>query len=110
MKCALRLLWLTGLAVFFPSSLPAVEPPPPVITNINVSGSQKNLRFAPLYPGAQAYTILSTTNLAIPLAPNTNFFIAPYIISVVTNGLTRTTNFGYEWRSTNATGPSGLYS
>jgi uncharacterized protein (DUF1800 family) len=86
-------------------TLLAVDPPPPAITNINLSGQQKNLRFDPLYPAAQVYTILSGTNLSLPLAPNTNFFIGSYIQSTSTNG----TNFGYEWRSTNEPAQAGVY-
>src|SRR5262249_31312134 len=65
---------------------------------------QLGLQFEP-YPAASSYTILSGTNAALPLAPNTNFFLAPFIISASTNG----TNYGYEWRITNGTAPSGLY-
>jgi len=104
MKSTFILRWPTCFAVLFQASLLAVEPPPPVITNINVSGSQQGLRFDP-YPGAQAYTILSGTNLAFPLTPNLNFFQAPYVLSTTTNG----TNFGYEWRITNNTAASGFY-
>ncbi len=49
--------------------------------------------------------ILSGTNAASPLTPNTNFFLAPFVTSISTNG----TNYGYEWRITNSTAPSGLY-
>src|SRR5947207_9999866 len=82
----------------------AADPPAPVITNINFSGSQRALRFDP-YPAAQAYTILSTTNLAVPFTANTNFFQAPFVLSSATNG----TNYAYEWRITNNTAPSGFY-
>jgi uncharacterized protein (DUF1800 family) len=90
----------TGPAV----SLPAAPPPAPVITNLNLNGPQRNLRFAP-YPAAAAYTILGTTNLALPLAADTNFALAPYVAGLSSNG----TNFGYEWRATNAAGPAHYY-
>ena len=82
-------------------------PPPPAITNFNLQGPQKNLRFAP-YPGAQAYTFLSTSNAAVGFTPDTNFFPAPYTnISLV--GAVLVTNVDYEWRATNVTGGARLY-
>jgi hypothetical protein len=95
-------LWLAGCLVA--SVALASDPVAPVITNINGSGATRNLRF-PLYPGAQAYTILGGTNLAQPLVANTNFILSPYIFSASTNG----TNYGYEWRITNAVAPAGFY-
>lgn len=97
----ISLLFAVELAA---SSALAVEPPAPVITNFNLNGAQKNLRFAP-YPAAAAYMILSTTNLAQPFAANTNFIFSPYVSSTNVNG----TNYGYEWRATNATGLSDFY-
>src|SRR5262249_11219451 len=41
----------------------------------------------------------------LPLTPNTNFFLAPFIVSSSTNG----TNYAYEWRITNSSAPSGIY-
>ena len=82
----------------------ASEPAVPVITNINGGGAQKNLRFAP-YPAAQAYTILSASNLAQAFAANPNFVFSPYVISTNVSG----TNYGYEWRATNATAPFNFY-
>src|ERR1041384_5782929 len=105
MKRELVFLGLAGLEVFLQLNVCAADPLPPAITNINVAPGQKNLRFDPLYPGAQAYTILSATDLGFRLAPNANFFIGPYVISTTTNG----TNFGYEWRSTNENASSGFY-
>src|SRR5205085_9346500 len=104
MKRASPLLSVAIVFATFQLTLLASDPPLPVITNLNVNGSQKSLRFAP-YPAASNYTILSGTNAASPLAPNTNFFLAPFVISSSTNG----TNYGYEWRITNSTGASGLY-
>src|SRR5712664_4731556 len=104
MKRTSLLLSVAVLQASFQLTLRASDPPPPVITNINVSGSQRGLRFAP-YPAASGYTILSGTNAASPLTPNTNFFLAPFVTSISTNG----TNYGYEWRITNSTAPSGLY-
>ena len=98
-------LLLAVLTTSFSFQILASDPPAPVITNINVSGSTRALRFAP-YPAASNYTILSGTNASLPLTPNPNFFLAPFIISASTNG----TNYGYEWRVTNSTSPNGLYS
>ncbi len=95
--------------LFFPARLRGQEPSPPLITNINVSASQKNLRFKP-YPAASNYLILSTTNLAAPFRADPSFFQAPYVISVhpaTLGGLA--TNFGYEWRSTNGASSRGFY-
>ena len=90
--------------------LRAADPPVPTITNFHIVGTQVNLRFPP-YPAAQDYTLLSTEDLTVPVAPNTNFFLASYIISIFTNGATHTTNFGYEWRLivTNDAAPGGYY-
>jgi uncharacterized protein (DUF1800 family) len=85
-------------------SVPAAPPPAPVITNLSVNSSQQNLRFAP-YPAAAAYTILSATNFAQTFAANTNFALRSYITSTNASG----TNYGYEWRATNAIGNSGFY-
>jgi len=83
------------------------DPQPPVITNFTLQGAQKNIRFAP-YPGAQAYTFLSTSNAADGFATDTNFFQAPYTnIEVVGSAIV--TNVSYEWRATNFTGDSRLY-
>jgi uncharacterized protein (DUF1800 family) len=91
------LSFLLCVPVISEQSVPAGDPPPPAINYIQQAGTQVNLRFPP-YPAAQAYTLLSTEDLTQPLTPNPNFFLAPYVISVVTNGATYTTNFGYEWR------------
>lgn len=90
----------------------AADPPPPVIESFSGSGTTRNLRFTP-YPGAQAYTFYSSTNVDGPFGVNSNFFLAPYITGYTTNIITNTpvlvTNYGYEWRLTNATAPSGFY-
>jgi uncharacterized protein (DUF1800 family) len=104
MKRTSLLLSVAVLQASFQLTLLATDPPPPVITNINVSGSQVGLRFAP-YPAASNYTILSGTDASSPLTPNPNFFLAPFVTSIATNG----TNYSYEWRNTNNTAPSGLY-
>src|SRR5256885_16838502 len=103
MKRAVLVPLMALAGIFSTLTVLAVDPPPPVITNITVSGSQRSIRFDP-YPAAQAYTILSGTNLALPLTANTDFFQAPYILSSSTNG----TNYAYEWRITNNTAPAGL--
>src|ERR1051326_1197656 len=104
MRRARVLSFLAVLATSYPIEILASDPPAPVITNINVSGSQRGLRFAP-YPAASNYTILSGTNASLPLAPDTNFFLAPFITSAATNG----TNYSYEWRATNNVGANGMY-
>src|SRR6266699_520207 len=86
------------------AALRATDPPAPVITNFSLSATQQILRFD-LYPAAQSYTILSSSNLALPLTPTTNFFLSPYVVSASTNG----TNFSYQWLSTNRAGSSGFY-
>src|SRR5438445_7562701 len=104
MRRASPLLLVAVFLASFPFTILATDPPPPVITNLNISGKQVGLRFEP-YPAASNYTILSGTDAASPLTPNTNFFLAPFIVSSSTNG----TNYSYEWRITNNTAPSGLY-
>ena len=91
------------LFVSVPALLPATEPPPPIITNINVNGNVRNLRFAP-YPGAEGYQILSAPTPQGPYVTNFGFALAPYVASVSTNG----TNLAYEWRGTDAN-PSAFY-
>src|SRR5437762_10602747 len=108
MKRALVLLWPACFAALSQITVSASDPPLPIITNINVSGAQRNLRFEP-YPAAQAYTILSGSNVNLALTPNPNFFLAPYLINVYTNGTNFGTNFGYEWRITNNTASRGFY-
>src|SRR2546423_3328401 len=108
MKRRIRLLFFAGLASPALNIAQASRPAPPVITNINVNGSQQNLRFEP-YPAAQAYTFLSASNLGGPFVTNTSFLLSPYFISKYTNGVTIGTNFGYEWRQTNNNAPSGFY-
>lgn len=111
-KCFLP-RWAPLLASVATLPLLAADPPPPIITNLNGSGTTKNLRFAP-YPAAQSYTFYSATNVGGPFTINTNFFLAPYIKSYTTNIITNTpviiTNLAYEWRTTNASVPSGFYS
>src|SRR5437899_1096217 len=68
------------VAMFFPFLLFADDPSPPAITDFYSTGAQKGLSFS-LYPGAQAYTILGATNLSLPFAADTNFFIAGYNVT-----------------------------
>src|SRR5713101_3450086 len=105
-----RLFTFLPLLLFFCQPiLRAEEPPPPLITNLNVNASQRNLRFKP-YPAASKYTILSATNLAAPFTADTNFFQAPYVINLSSNKLGGySTNFGYEWRATNRAARSAFY-
>jgi len=106
-----RLRRVSGLlnVLLFQLTLQAQTPSPPVITNINVSSSQKSLRFAP-YPAASNYTILSATNPAGPFTPNPTFFQAPFVLRVYPSSLGGfTTNFGYEWRTTNPSPSKAFY-
>ncbi len=93
-------------------SASAVEPEPPAIQSLSVTGSTRNLRF-PLYPGAQGYTFYWTTNAGGALTANSNFFLAPYVTGYTTNIITNTptviTNYAYEWRLTNANAPSAFF-
>ena len=94
---------VAALVLTIAVNLPAADPPPPTITNINVNGNQRNLRFAP-YPGAEAYQILTAPTPYGPYVTNFGFAPTPYVISASTNG----TNFGYEWRG-NDSSPSAFY-
>ncbi len=115
-RSAFRLCLAVFVGLNLHPSLPASEPPPPVIESLTATGGVKNLRFAP-YPAAEAYSILSARDLASPFVPDTNFFLAPYITgyTVITNNTSNgpvvmtVTNLAYEWRSTNASAPSGFY-
>lgn len=100
-------LLLALLAAAAPLTLRATDPPPPVLTNFHASAAQQGFSFPP-YPAAQAYTILSATNLSLPSAPDTNFFLAPYYsTNVYTNMINGTSVVStviqtlYEWRRTN---------
>ena len=90
----------------------ATDPPPPVLDSVNVNGNTKALRFVP-FPGSQAYTFYTASNLTSPFSINPNFFLAPYITGYTTNVLTNTpvviTNFAYEWRLTNVIAPSTFF-
>jgi uncharacterized protein (DUF1800 family) len=94
-------------AVLWPLALSAADPPP-VLTNAAVAGSQFNVNFAP-YPSAQAYTFLSTSNLAAPFLPDPVFSWVPYNVTTnyVTNGLVITTNVNalYQWSRPNPPAP-----
>ena len=79
------------------------EPHAP-IPAINVNDNQRGLRFD-LYPAALEYRVLSGTNLTQPFISNGFFALLPYIIRASTNG----TNYGYEWRATNAAPNSEFY-
>ena len=93
-------------------SLLASENPPPVIDQIVVEGSRKNLRVTPA-PGVQAYQFYSAPSVAGPFSVNTNFILTPYITGYSTNSTTNgpvtITNYAYEWRNTNFAGNSGFF-
>jgi hypothetical protein len=95
-----------GLLLLFAGQVVA-QVPAPVITNFNVSGAQKNIRFAP-YPAAEAYTLLSASHAGGVFTVDTNFFIAAYT-NIVVQGTNSVTNVAYEWRATNNAGSSRLY-
>jgi uncharacterized protein (DUF1800 family) len=65
------------LLVFVSALTVTAQTGPTLITNINTSGNQRNLRF-PQGPAIKAYTILSSTNLNQPFATNNSFSVAPY--------------------------------
>jgi uncharacterized protein (DUF1800 family) len=74
-------------AVLFVGNFPVVgqlNPPPPVITSFGISNSLPVLGWSP-YPSAQAYTILTTTNLSQPFVTNLGGSLS-----------------GYNWIGTNA--------
>jgi len=113
-----RLIFVPALLLLIPgvTDLCGSDAPPPVIDQIKSTGSQTTLRF-PMYPAAQAYTILSATNPGSPFALNTNCQLAPYITgyTVITNNTSNgpvvitVTNLAYEWRATNAPKPGEYY-
>ncbi|MFM2294450.1 MAG: hypothetical protein RLZZ350_863 [Verrucomicrobiota bacterium] len=107
-KHAVKLFTLVCLSLVCLSlaaaALRAADPAPPVINSLVKSNATRNVRFD-LYPAAAAYTFYSTTNLSLPFVANTNFALAPYFISTNTVG----TNYGYEWRATNAAGVKDFY-
>ena len=76
------LLSIVTLVLFQPAAR-ATDPPPPSITSLIVSNSQKTLTWTP-YPSSQQYKILTTTNLLNPLFEDTSGSIN-----------------GYTWISTN---------
>jgi uncharacterized protein (DUF1800 family) len=108
MKRVLLMLFLGVLEVCSRVALLAQNPFPPVLTNVNATGSQLNFNFAP-YPSAEAYLFLTTTNLNLPFLADTNYFLVPYNFATnyVTNGLIVTTNvtMQYQWSSSNAPPP-----
>src|SRR5688572_8086121 len=70
--------WLVLLPLFFLRVHAAdVNPPPPRITGVTVTNGQQKVTWTP-YPGADAFRLLSTTNLGRPLAPNTSGAILGY--------------------------------
>jgi len=109
-------LSLGCLLILLSTSLLAADPPAPAITDLSLNGTQLNLRFPP-YPAAEAYSILSTTNSGLFFAPDTNFFLAPYITgyTIITNNtisgpvVITVTNLAYEWRRTSAPAQSEFY-
>lgn len=101
------------MALLVPTSITAVDYPPPVIDKIVVTGAQKNLRVTPA-PGADAYYFFSATNATGPFVLNTNFVLSPYVTgystNYTTNGAITLTNLAYEWRATNFNHDSGFFS
>ena len=112
MKIFVLLLIAVLLQAMPVHSLLASENPPPVIDQIVVEGSRKNLRVTPA-PGVQAYQFYSAPSVAGPFSVNTNFILTPYITGYSTNSTTNgpvtITNYAYEWRNTNFAGNSGFF-
>ena len=112
MKHLVVLLFAVLLQAMPVHTLFASENPPPVIDQIVVNGSQKNLRVTPA-PGVEAYQFYSAPNVAGPFSVNTNFILTPYITGYSTNQTTNgpipITNYAYEWRNTNFPGNSGFF-
>jgi uncharacterized protein (DUF1800 family) len=108
-RCGLLCAAFVSVLALSVPPLRATDPPQPVITNLNISGTQRGIRIDEFYPAAQGYTILSATNAGQVLTTDTNFNLSSYFISKRTNGVTISTNFGYEWRKTNVTTPAGFY-
>ncbi len=104
--CALLLL--ASVEIF--SSVRLTAQTPPILTNVSSGVLQFNLNFDP-YPSVQNYTFLTTSNLSVPFAVNTNVTWVPYNLSTnyVTNGTAITTNVlaSSEWRISNT--PPPLY-
>ncbi|MCX8090973.1 MAG: DUF1800 domain-containing protein [Verrucomicrobiae bacterium] len=102
-------------SVPWPSTLAlAQQPAPPRITRFEVSNATARLEFS-LFPGAQAYTLLSATNPAGPFAPDTGFFLASYPITNFFTNVVNNTNVIFtnratlwEWRRTNVAGAAGF--
>ncbi|MEY4387136.1 MAG: hypothetical protein RLY20_2419 [Verrucomicrobiota bacterium] len=105
----LKAVFVAGLLVGQTAGLAGEYSTPvaPTVTNFNLQGVQKTLRFQP-YPGAQAYTFLSSSNGLSGFAPDTNFFQAPWT-NVQVIGSATITNISYEWRATNAPAVSQFY-
>jgi uncharacterized protein (DUF1800 family) len=80
----------------------AAPPPAPIITNFQAQGVSRSLRFDP-YPGAENYTIHSSTNVGESFTADSSFALSAYTNAGSTNV------GGYEWRSTNGSGSSGFY-
>jgi uncharacterized protein (DUF1800 family) len=112
MKYAVRLAVAIALTAKLPHPAGAIEPPPPRIDALVVSGAQKNLRVTPS-PGAAAVYFYSATNAAGPFAANPNFVLSPYVTGYTTNQTTNgpvtITNLAYEWRHTNFPGDRGFF-
>src|SRR5262245_46390049 len=115
-----RVFVLLGLAgsfhVFVQPVFNAAATDAPVITDYRSSNTLRAFKFS-LYPGAQSYTIQTTTNLSSPFADDANFFLASFARTnfstntvTTTNGTLNvvTTNIQtfWEWRRTNVTSPS----
>src|SRR5690242_13863042 len=101
------LMSLVGL-LNFQVAVVAQNPSPPVLTNVQASGTQLNLSFA-TYPSVQVYTFLSTSNLNLPFLPDPKYVLVPYNLATnyVTNALIITTNvtMQFAWWNSNAPAP-----
>src|SRR5262245_58397867 len=62
-----------------------ITPAPPRITGATVSNGQQRVTWMP-YPAAEAFRLLSTTNLLFPFVPNTSGSISGYEWTGPVNG------------------------
>ncbi|MBI5383948.1 MAG: DUF1800 family protein [Verrucomicrobia bacterium] len=85
----------------------AADPPPPAITDFHADVTGRRLQFPP-YPAAEAYSILTATNLAGVYAADPAFALTPST-NHTTNGSVVVTNVTYAWRATNALAPAAFH-
>jgi uncharacterized protein (DUF1800 family) len=110
------LLGLAGLLHVSTQPFQIAAADAPVITDYRSSNTLRAFKFS-LYPGAQSYTIQTTTNLSDAFANDPNFLLASFAVTnFATNSVTTTNGTVYlittniqtfwEWRRTGITSPS----